>query len=239
MSLGVQAFIRRWLPSSASGEEYKQLMNDYSSDNEPETHNLSSSNPRWWQSSKLAIVISWSVSFIFLVAMITILHISAKSRVPPNVQWINCGRSPKEAKARGCHFEPMMSAWMPDECYFEDLKDDQEDIWETWDWYRDINATRKVPKDEMQKLRNGDYSVVFTTNPMAHDLHCLYTWRKVTTAVERGSWFLDSRTLEFDHSTHCAKGITKLLQEYKEYSENTSVTVWPLLFHDCIPLRQP
>lgn len=227
---------RKYLTSSASRTRYKQLADDYPSDNQHDAHNSFSSHLKWRGSAKMSSVLSLSLWFlpIILVIIIGLLVLSRNKDGPPTLKWTNCGDSPAEARARGCHFEPMMSAWIPKECYFEDLKEDHEDIFETWKWYWDKNVTHEIKRDEMRSVREGDYHpAIFTTKPAAHLLHCLYALRKLATAVEKRSLFLDSRSLRFHHSTHCAKGISTALQGG---NPDPPISTWPLLFHDCIPL---
>jgi hypothetical protein len=65
---------------------------------------------------------------------------------------------------------------------------------------------------ELEALRVGNYTAIFMSYNNDHDLHCLYTWRKVAIALERNVGWVDSRSLEFLHCTHCARNISQLLE---------------------------
>jgi hypothetical protein len=67
-----------------------------------------------------------------------------------------CGSNPAEARENGCHFEPMLTAWVPSECYFGDLveeyQQDYGDIYETWPWYSDSNITQRITGADLDLL---------------------------------------------------------------------------------------
>lgn len=150
-----------------------------------------------------------------------------------------CGTTPSEARLRGCQFEPMLSAWVPPACSFPEIVEEYQlaygDIHEIWPWYTDYNLTHRVTGAEIDALQAGNYSVIYTTFPASHDLHCLYTWRKVSTALGKGVAVLDERSIQFYHNTHCAQHVTDML-----YHPETLNDTWtfPLMYHNCVPLVQ-
>jgi hypothetical protein len=155
-------------------------------------------------------------------------------------QWTPCGQSPAEARERGCHFEPMMSAWIPDACYFPELVaeyEEMDDIWSTWEWYTDVNLEQSVTDAAaLQNLREGNYTKIWTSRDHAHDLHCLYAWRKINMALERKFPLIDARSLEFHHSMHCSVDMSAYLREKADLPWGRKPTRWPMLYHDCVPL---
>lgn len=155
-------------------------------------------------------------------------------------QWTSCGHTPDEARERGCHFEPMMSAWVPDACYFEELAleyAEVDEIFSTWEWYTDKGLTQSVTDpDALQTLREGNYTKIWTSRDHAHDLHCLYAWRKINMALEQKYPLLDTRSLEFHHSMHCAVDISEFFREKTGEPWGRKSTKWPMLYHDCAPL---
>jgi hypothetical protein len=170
---------------------------------------------------------------------------------------IDCGRSPTEARERGCHFEPMMSAWVHPSCYFSKVAELYDDIFTLWTWYSDKKQTHLLSRpEELDVLRAGNYSYVFTSASSAHEVHCLYAWRKLNYALEHNHTWIDKRTLEYQHSDHCAGTLTDyvtlrdevspvsiLRGQHDAHAPDTTdkvsfdSTVWPMLFHPCVPLQ--
>jgi hypothetical protein len=48
---------------------------------------------------------------------------------------------------------------------------------------------------------------------------------------------LDARSLEFDHSRHCAMAIPEILDGRDPMEWSLYVTVWPMMYHDCLPIE--
>ncbi|KAI0912601.1 hypothetical protein F4823DRAFT_581292 [Ustulina deusta] len=156
-------------------------------------------------------------------------------------EFIPCGHTPTEARAAGCRFEPMMSAWIPEKCLFPELIDDNTGTFENWLFFSDEKTTQPITGAELDGVRVGNYTKVFSTHGTAHDLHCLYAWRKLNLAVERGAKLIDSKSRSLHHTTHCAKHIAQLLEEGAGYlpkdDDIRHITAFPLLFLSCVPLE--
>ncbi|KAH0422889.1 hypothetical protein CcaCcLH18_12541 [Colletotrichum camelliae] len=148
-----------------------------------------------------------------------------------------CGRTPAEARQRGCIFEQQLGAWVPTTCAWSEIVDQFHDItgdiYLEWEWFTDTDLTQKVPPSEVSQLQSGNFSAIYTTYPRAHDLHCLYCWRKVEYAIEHGIGWMDARCHQFWHTKHC---ITLVAQTLTEQAEQHKALTYPLLFHDCVPL---
>ncbi|KAH8811046.1 hypothetical protein F5884DRAFT_781046 [Xylogone sp. PMI_703] len=126
----------------------------------------------------------------------------------------------------------MLISWVPSACYIPEPGDEY-DVAE-FQWFYDENKTQPVPPDE---IRNGEYTHVFTDGTH-HDQHCIYTWRKLSIAIEKRLPLLDSKTADFHHSTHCAKSVRGVVQDalksvdvYSKYYSSV-----PRLFAECVPL---
>lgn len=157
----------------------------------------------------------------------------------PLIVKYSCGNNPTEARESGCFFDPMMSAWIPDQCYFSDLAEEYGDIFLTWNWYWDRNHTMAITAaDELAQIRAGNYTKIWTDYHHAHDLHCIYTWRKMALTLERNLLRLDARSLEFDHSRHCAMAISDILDGKDPMEGSLYVTIWPMMYHDCLPIEK-
>lgn len=146
--------------------------------------------------------------------------------------WVSCGNSTAEALANACHFDPMLISWVPEACHFKEPGDEY-DV-SDFNWYLDEQQTQPVSPDD---IKSGNYTHVFTDGSH-HDQHCIYTWRKLSIALMKRLPLLDSKTADFHHSTHCAKGLRGIVKESQQgistYSKFYSSV--PLLFSDCVPL---
>ncbi|KAI0811670.1 hypothetical protein GGR55DRAFT_641262 [Xylaria sp. FL0064] len=151
-----------------------------------------------------------------------------------------CGHNPSEARNAGCRFEPMMSAWVPEECSFSELIEDNAGTFENWLFFADEGIKQPITGGALEAVRVGNYTKIFSSHGTAHDLHCLYAWRKLNFAVERGAKFIDTKSRSLHHTTHCAKHIAQLLEEGAGYLPKDDgirkVTAFPLLFLSCVRL---
>ncbi|KAF7877011.1 uncharacterized protein EAF02_008231 [Botrytis sinoallii] len=121
-----------------------------------------------------------------------------------------CGRTPAEAVKNGCHFEPMLSSWVPEACYFTDEGD--YDVFDDLPWYSDPFLRQPLNTTEMMNVRAGNYGHVYTTWAY-HDEHCLYTWRKLAMAMEKRLPMVDTKTADEEHSQHCARVTRNYVRE--------------------------
>lgn len=186
-----------------------------------------------------------STALVFLMLIITLSAIQIRRGItraePQEHKKKYCGSTPTEARQKKCLFEPMLSAWVPLECsYLDVIEEYQEtygDIHALWPWYWDKNATKRVEQEEFDILRAGNYTIIYTPYRASHDLHCLYSWRKVSTALGRNLTTADARSAQFYHATHCAQHITHSLY-HPESNPNEAPEIWtfPLMYHDCVSL---
>lgn len=113
----------------------------------------------------------------------------------------DCGKTIPEARAAGCHFDPMSWLWIPKACWHphQELMDSWRESTE-WHFYTDENME---PEDEvsLESAYNGDYPVLFTPYKY-HKIHCSYMWRK-TQAILTERLPIDSNTLSDRHMNHC------------------------------------
>jgi hypothetical protein len=145
-----------------------------------------------------------------------------------------CGRAAAIARAKGCHYEPMLRSWIPHECYTPEPGDEYSPF-DDRAWFYDKNLTQPMVGSDLDVLRNGDDITAYTK--FFHDEHCLYAWRKLALAVEKRLPLVDSKTMSLHHSTHCSKRIALFIQEAHTYVWNDSHTgTAPLMFQTCVPL---
>ena len=85
-----------------------------------------------------------------------------------------------------------MSSWMHPFCFFEDVASLYENIFEEWTWFSDPGLTDLLDgRDDLNQLRAGNYTKVFTAALGAHDARCLYAWRKLNFAMQNKRTWID------------------------------------------------
>jgi len=168
-----------------------------------------------------------------LIFLATCIFLFIEPQAPPIS---NCGFSAAEARANGCHYEPMLASWIPDECYDPDPRDEYAP-YDDRAWFWDYNMTVPMVGADLDKKRQGEDITGYTK--FFHDEHCLYAWRKLHLAVEKRHQLVDSKTMSLHHSTHCSKRIAKLIYNvgmwgYNETLDHTSRS--PVMYQTCVPL---
>ena len=148
-------------------------------------------------------------------------------------KWTSCGTTAAEARMNNCHYEFMQRSWIPDSCYFEEPSSEY-DPFSDREWFADENMTIR---SNLARLRSGDEEMAYTK--YFHNEHCLYAWKKLAIAVEQRRSFIDSKSYDLHHTTHCALGIAQRLvdSERRGWSpDDGSFTESPLMFQTCVPL---
>ncbi|KAK0635028.1 hypothetical protein B0T17DRAFT_594768 [Bombardia bombarda] len=84
-------------------------------------------------------------------------------------------------------------------CYYHELSSSLPPILENRKYYSDKSMTVEI---QPEQLYRGEFKRIFTMR--YHDEHCLFQWRKLQYAFEHKMQFIDSLTIDFPHSKHCA-----------------------------------
>lgn len=148
-----------------------------------------------------------AILILFLVAALaSVIHFSqgtasesSRHRVDIGTDEVHdCGHSPAEARAKGCHIEPMLYGWVPDACFYPSLSADFDALSDR-QWYADINMTEPLTASQMWQ---AEIPHVFTHS--YHAEHCLFLWRKLAWAVEKQVAWIDSKAMDIHHTNHCS-----------------------------------
>ena len=139
------------------------------------------------------------------------------------VETITCGETNEEAIARGCVMEPMLYGWMPKECYFEKLSR-QYTPFEDREWFTGSDYQERVPPEDIWA---GKHKQIYAHQ--YHGQHCLFLSRKLSWAVAQRSEYLDLKTLNVEHTDHCAEVLMDHGAEGKNASNNVK-----LGFYTCV-----
>ncbi|KAL7778433.1 hypothetical protein CFE70_007933 [Pyrenophora teres f. teres 0-1] len=117
-----------------------------------------------------------------------------------------CGNSPTEAEAAGCVFDLMTVSWLPLECYDGELTTKFMEE-EPWNFYLS-NSTRPeaLPEERTQipSLKTiSKTTELMWTDRRFHVFHCIYGWKMMHRAIERG-WKMESSLATYHHTEHCS-----------------------------------
>ena len=83
--------------------------------------------------------------------------------------WIDCGGTPSQARKRGCVFDLMLSTWIPESCYDDEMMNSYL-IKGNHTYYYDEDFLRVLPEE---KARRGQYDYLWTDGEF-HYRHCVY-----------------------------------------------------------------
>ncbi|KAF1736524.1 hypothetical protein CRV24_002130 [Beauveria bassiana] len=117
----------------------------------------------------------------------------------------NCGTSVAEARAMGCKYDALSSAWLPARCIDEELSREFEMAGPgpsgRWSYWKDINLTEELSVSEL-----GDYADVsgfeYHTTQEWHFVHCIFYWRKQYRSRYNHIW-VEPRYNSEHHINHC------------------------------------
>lgn len=127
----------------------------------------------------------------------------ALDRDPPPILNKSCGSTPDEARARGCVFDMLTTAWTPAECADLELTEEWLKVvlqFETWPYYFDKH--KKHPQNNMAQLRSGEWHGDLWSTMRLHKYHCLFIWRRLHMAYLGGKP-ADVVMRGLRHSLHC------------------------------------
>lgn len=165
----------------------------------------------------LAIIISIT-SLLGLLIIVYFLHSGVSSIFPPlagpktdsaapapKVILSHCGDSPEEARANGCKFEVHNFAWVPPECFDDELvaEWDEDPSW-TFSRTRTSNPVSNPPDLYTREEGNSGDLESAILPWRQHVAHCAVVVRKYQRAVilDRP---MDNWTSSATHMTHCAR----------------------------------
>ncbi|CZT03571.1 uncharacterized protein RAG0_10291 [Rhynchosporium agropyri] len=120
-----------------------------------------------------------------------------------------CGHTPTEAVAQGCIFDVMTTSWQHPDCYDEDLNAEIMALHAPWPFYWSSGPPNERPTaPEMLHLipleELGFYEGTFWATKEYHVWHCIYAWRQMHRAVEKGRK-LDGFLRNYEHTAHCGR----------------------------------
>ena len=114
---------------------------------------------------------------------------------------LNCGNSSAEAIAKGCTFNLMTFAWLPEACWEHEMTNKWlERTQGEFQWYADPNGLDELPQEPHAiGLRDKVYA-----SPNWHESHCAFSWRKFHKALVYGG-LIDGLISKWVHTMHCTR----------------------------------
>jgi hypothetical protein len=120
----------------------------------------------------------------------------------------DCGDSPVTARARGCHFNTVLYAWLPPKCLMQEDYDDEATFYADND-FQWSSASTMLPITHEQALTGTATSVL--TSMEWHATHCTYVWQRLHRSLINGT-AIDSYTADYHHTTHCQEMIRGMMR---------------------------
>ncbi|CCF33854.1 hypothetical protein CH063_05961 [Colletotrichum higginsianum] len=123
-----------------------------------------------------------------------------------------CGNSPAEARSMNCVFDLMSAAWLPRDCFDQELNAEfmELDPWEFYTSDAPVYDLRDVPDSQKTLLAGpeaiGDSPGSLWTSRRFHITHCIYSWKQMHRSIERG-WKMEGTLATYHHTEHCSTAL--------------------------------
>ncbi|KAJ9143171.1 hypothetical protein NKR19_g7002 [Coniochaeta hoffmannii] len=125
------------------------------------------------------------------------------SGLPKSWSHGDCGNSPSEAKSLGCRFDIVLHSWLPADCITPEDDADAELMYAGRSWEWQLGNGTEVALDD---VRSGEFPFVHTSFDW-HVAHRMYVWKRMHRALMDKARRIDSYTINYHHTTHCAEMI--------------------------------
>ncbi|KAH8585417.1 hypothetical protein B0O99DRAFT_466987, partial [Bisporella sp. PMI_857] len=120
-----------------------------------------------------------------------------------------CGSTADEARALGCQWDIMTMSWEHPDCFDADLTREFEELG-PWTFYHSSRPGKEVPEPKMLSLipydQVGNHPERMWTDRRYHIYHCIYAWKMLHRAVERG-WKVQAELASYHHTEHCSSAL--------------------------------
>ncbi len=114
-----------------------------------------------------------------------------------------CGKTPEEARARGCEFDMLVTAWLPPRCIDRELVNEFMEVGQ-WEFYTKLHAKEEDKFGTYDPDFIGSVNHTVWTTRRWHATHCLFMFKKLTRALVNG-WTTDAEAVSEPHMEHCMK----------------------------------
>ncbi|KAM3083544.1 hypothetical protein ACMFMG_004193 [Clarireedia jacksonii] len=114
-----------------------------------------------------------------------------------------CGKTPEEARARGCEFDMLVTAWLPPRCIDRELVDEFMTVG-NWQFYTKPHAKEEDKFGTYDPDFIGSVNQTVWTTRRWHVTHCLFMFKKMNRALVN-DWTTDAEAVSEPHMEHCMK----------------------------------
>jgi hypothetical protein len=115
----------------------------------------------------------------------------------------DCGESIIEAKSKGCEWDSLAGAWLPERCRDPELTAQftRSSPTGSWTYYADESKDVVLNETQVSRLAEANRHTYWVTVDW-HVAHCLFYWKK----SQRSAWsgkLVEERYSIIDHINHC------------------------------------
>jgi hypothetical protein len=112
-------------------------------------------------------------------------------------EWIDCGHTAFEARDRGCVFDLMLSTWIHESCYDDEMMNKYL-LEGNHSYFYDEDMMHEMPEEE---ARRGEYKTLWTDGEF-HLRHCVYLMDMQLRSYVTGRP-IEVSIYNFGHTQHC------------------------------------
>jgi hypothetical protein len=120
-----------------------------------------------------------------------------------------CGSTAEEARALGCKWDIMTASWEHPDCFDPDLTREFEELG-PWRFYWSSSPGKEIPTADMltpiPPEQVSEQPMRIWTDRRYHITHCIYAWKMMHRAVERG-WKMQGELASYHHTEHCSQAL--------------------------------
>jgi len=170
------------------------------------------------------------LTFVFLgLALMVRNHSNASISTAESINYVThepCGKSPGEARRRGCHFDVNSFSWFHPTCWDPELSAEP-GVHREWEWFLDQNGTQPIGRDLVE---TGKYTELYVSWEY-HLRQCVLVWKKMhRTLVGRRPSRIASSIGNYFHMVHCES-----VDEAKARKMGEKKSLIRVKFPDCKP----
>ncbi|KAK5655854.1 hypothetical protein OQA88_5393 [Cercophora sp. LCS_1] len=155
----------------------------------------------------LLVVKDMTLTTLAILGLLAIIYSTQQSQrgIGTLRKSCNCGNSVAEARARGCKYDSLGTAWLPDHCRDDELTAEFERSGDgpdgRWLYFADPRLTKPLKLEEVADL--GDVpNATFHVGVGWHTAHCFFSWRFEHRARQNGK-VVQGRVDNEMHIHHC------------------------------------
>ncbi|KAI4141042.1 MAG: hypothetical protein L6R39_005531 [Caloplaca ligustica] len=160
------------------------------------------------------IILKLLILILSLWGLCSLLHLILLPSSQRTPRSCNCGASTTEALALSCAFDPLATAWLPPRCRDDPLTDLFTHAGPgpdgSWTYYADKHPTYVLTLTQVGLLADDrgsdgeDEPGKFYVSGTWHVAHCVFYWKKMFRARERGM-VTEGRYMKASHIEQCAR----------------------------------